>query len=392
MKLSRLVACATVAALGVLAAPAPSQAAVDSAPVQDVYPQVEGGSGVVVKVIRHYGDRVYIGGNFHRVTDAAGTVYERNGAAAFSASTGKVLAWNPDTNGSVSTLLPTSKGVFVGGEFTKVSGAVHRNLARVALVSGKPFASFNKGTNGPVLTLARTKKSVIAGGDFTKVYGKKRIRLAAFGLKAPYTLAKWAPRAGGGTVNKVVYTRSGVFVGGSFSQVNGDTEFHHLALVRMKDGKVVKRFNPPLIYGVMDFAVTKTRVYVAAAGQGGNVYTFGRKLGKAVWSHRTDGDVNTIKLLGGQVYVGGHFDSVCDDPTSGIIGNCRHGNKIVRPRGAAFSLSGDIQAWNPAGNSQLGLYAFDALPGGRLVAGGAVTTWNDGAVELHRLAVFAPVV
>ncbi len=382
----RLLLAALSAAL-VLAAPAPAQAGASSTP-SSAFP----GFDNTVWAVAHRGNTVYVGGEFAHVTDSHGTTFARAGAAAFDATTGDVLPWNPRANGPVYALATSSKAVYLGGSFSTVRGKAHRNVARVSLSGvGTPTASFKHATDRQVRALAVGHGRLYLGGGFGKLDGRPRSHAAAVSTSAPYAVTSWAPKLRSGGVDEIVSTGKGVFVAGGFGRFGAWKKYRHLVLVTSASGKLARSFKPSLRYQVQDIAVGDKRVYVAMAGPGGHVFALNRRSGGTVWSHWTDGDAQAVQLVRGTVYLGGHYNRVCDDPRSGVSETCRSGTWHSRKRAASFTTDGRLASWNPAGNSNWGVRAFDYLSAqDELVVGGHVTKWDNGTVTALRLAVFGP--
>ena len=55
----------------------------------------------------------------------------RNHAAAVNLTTGALLPWNPNVNGTVRALRVVGTTVYMGGAFTQVGGANHTRVAAV---------------------------------------------------------------------------------------------------------------------------------------------------------------------------------------------------------------------------------------------------------------------
>ena len=377
---------AIIAAVMLAALPASAQAAVSSTPSA-----TSPGFDNTVWAVAHWGNTVYVGGEFNQVTDWHGATFVRHGAAAFDAVSGEVLPWDPNVDGPVYALRPTSKGVYVGGGFGTVRGQTRHNLARVSLKgAGTLSASFKRGTNGRVRTIDLGHGRIYLGGNFSKAVGKKRWNTAALSSTAPYKLTSWAPKTVNGGVDEVHSTKRGIYIAGRFRKVGNNSQRHRLTLVTKDKGKLVTGFKPfDLNYEVFDIVVRDNRIYAAEAGPGGHVFAMNATTGHTVWSHWTDGDSQAVELVGNTLYLGGHFNRVCDDPSSGRTGTCRHGTWLDRKRAAAIGINhGHMKAWNPSGNSVWGVRALDYLPkSGSLAAGGHVTAWG-GSTAPARLAIF----
>src|SRR5207244_3791437 len=101
----------------------------------------------------------------------------RHNVAAFNATTGAVLKWNPGTNGTVRTIAVTSTRVYLGGSFSSVGGKARSNLAAVTYAGA--VAKWNPGANRAVFVIRPGPNGeLFAGGDFTKIGGATRRHLA----------------------------------------------------------------------------------------------------------------------------------------------------------------------------------------------------------------------
>jgi hypothetical protein len=376
-----LLAATTV--LGVLV-PSAAEAVVADKPATG-YPAFDG----AVRTIAHRGSTVYVGGDFDNVTGASGTV-TRHGAAAINVKTGRVLAWNPNVGGQVRDLAVTKEGVYLVGKFSSVRGKARRNFARVDLGGRGRVQKVRLRTNGRINTVTVNKTRVYLGGGFTTINGKTRYRLAAVSRSGAGLVRGWQPKAHSGEVNDIVVKRSGVYVAGDFRTLNRRKAYQRLAELTKRRGAIVRSFNPDTSRTVLDIAVGRHQVYAAIGGlHGGGAQAVGRRKGGTVWNRRFDGDVQAITSLRGQVYVGGHFNEICDPGTQqDPNGTCLAGS-TRRRRGLSLNGDGSLGAWSPQANGNMGIYAFSTYGRAeRLLVGGDFTTFNDGSTSAKRFAVF----
>ncbi|CUR55417.1 putative quinonprotein alcohol dehydrogenase-like protein [metagenome] len=369
----RLASAAIAAALiGSLTAVPATARVVDPAPLQAPT------FNKMVHSIVHSGSTVYVGGNFGTVTDANGT-YARHGVAAYNADTGLVLPWNPDVHGLVYAVAVRNQSVFLGGAFDAVGGQPRSNLARVSATTGQALKGLRK-ANGAVRAIAATKKQVLVGGDFTKLGSARRVHLAGFTSSGKYRLNGWHPRATGGTVYTIQPTKGGAYVGGTYKKLNGKKAFGRISRINPVTGKLVKGFNPPVTVPVYDIAATPRRVYVAMGGPGGGSSgSFVTKTGKRKWLRSVNGDAQTISVLSGSVYVGGHFTRACLSSGTLSSGECT-GSSVMRGKIMAITLKGTIRSFAPQIDSQFGLVAMDVFPSrGWLAVGGTFNFVDNDA-------------
>jgi hypothetical protein len=337
------------------------------AAVPDVPQTTASVNGSVYSVV-YVGNTVYLAGLFTTATDSSGTV-ARNNAAAINASTGQLLSWNPNTNGEVRALSVVPGGIALGGSFTTVGGKPHTNLAVVDPTTGTP-TSFSGSTNRRVRAFATGPTGrLYVGGEFTSVSGQTRAGLAAFDGN---TLASWAPKASGGAVLSLQAANGWVFAGGTFTAINSVSGSGFLAALNPTSGALVSSWNPPISIPVHATDVSLTTLYAAADGTGGHLEAFTLTTGANVWTVTTDGGVQAVKLLGSDVYFGGHFD---------------HVGAAVRHKLGLVNTSGVLQSWAPDANSNQGVFSL-ASNGSLLGAGGAFTKFKAGTINQPHFAQF----
>ncbi len=126
------------------------------------------GSIEVVRQIVPCGGTMYAVGQFNQMKRFT-TVYNRNNAFSFSATTGEVTSWNPNVNGRVETVAFNGTDcsyAYLGGQFTSVNGAVVKNIARVSTTTGAVDAAFKNTAGGRVNHMEVMKGHLLVGGYF----------------------------------------------------------------------------------------------------------------------------------------------------------------------------------------------------------------------------------
>ena len=126
-------------------------------------------NGTVRKIIV-VGNTAYLGGDFTAmIPSGGGTAFTRNHAAAVDMTTGALLPWNPNVNGTVRALLASGGNVYLGGSFTTVGGAAHKNMVEVDGTTGAPIAAFANTTrpNKMVRAFVQIGNSLYVGKTFT---------------------------------------------------------------------------------------------------------------------------------------------------------------------------------------------------------------------------------
>jgi PKD repeat protein len=227
------VTCAAVALAGMSLLATPAHA--DTAPVPpetigtvaaDALPTVQINGVVWAQVV--IGNRVYATGQFTSARpagSAAGTnETPRSNILAYDLTTGAlVTSWAPSLNaqGLALAASPDGSRVYVGGDFTSVSGVARNRIVALDASTGAVVTSFNASVSARVRAVAVDGGTVYAGGTFTTAAGQARSRLAAF-TAASGAVTTWAPAADAEVMAIVAPSGSGkVVAGGRFKTLNG---------------------------------------------------------------------------------------------------------------------------------------------------------------------------
>jgi hypothetical protein len=135
--------------------------------------------------------------------------------------------WAPGNKeaGRVDDLLRAGRRLFVAGNFTELANHAGRTARRTYLASvrastGK-IGAFAPRINGRVLALAKARGLLFVGGSFSSVNGRARHNLAAFNLRTGRLSHRVRDLHIRGTVEALAATGRTLYVGGSFSSVGG---------------------------------------------------------------------------------------------------------------------------------------------------------------------------
>jgi hypothetical protein len=320
------------------------------------------------------GGRVYAGGLLSSVNGTS-----RDRLAAIDASTGEVdPSWNPKANSTVTSLAlsPDGRRVYAGGGFTRVGSTTRNRLASIDATTGAVDGQWNAGTNDIVRSLAVSGNSVYVGGDFTAVTapntpttGESRTRLARVDGATGALDSSWKPTADNSVLSFYPSSDgSSVYVGGAFRTINGQPRPYLWAL-NTTTGDAVPSWQPPseVTGQVWDIEVSGARVY-AAEGRflianpgldGLGVYDAVK--GNRITIFRSDGDVQSLAVLDGRLYLGGHFT---------LLGG------VTYRYFASYNLATNRldPQWVPLGDGHAGPWALMGDPSHRrLYAGGDFT-------------------
>jgi len=280
--------------------------------------------------------------------------------------------------------------VFVGGAFSTLGTGTHSRIGAVDASTGAVISAFKGKLDKQVNSLAVSPdgSTVYAGGTFTLADGVAHSGLAAFNSGTGALVSSWSAQAANpsNTTPLVTTVRlstdgSTVYVGGSFTTINGMSEPHVDAL-SASSGTPLNGFTHHLPYAVVDMSVDSQGLYIAGAGGGGNFAALNLSTGAVGWQGGTDGNVQAIFVMNGEVYVGGHYKNYCG-PQGGQH-TCT--TPIVRLKLLAVDeATGALTSWNPHANSTLGVFSL-AGNGTTLGAGGDFT--KIGGVSQQGFAEF----
>lgn len=140
--------------------------------------------GGYVRQLTPCGNLMYVAGTFSQFRSPAdgGATYTRNNALAFNATTGRMTAFNPNTNGIVNSIAldpADCTTAWIGGKFSSVGGNSASNIAAVDATTGAFKAGFAHTSAGQVNALLHTHGHLLVGGYFSSINGVARAKLAS---------------------------------------------------------------------------------------------------------------------------------------------------------------------------------------------------------------------
>ncbi len=176
---------------------------------------------------------VFVGGDF---TNYAHT--GRGTLVKLSPANGAVIpAFTARINNAVTALAAMPNGkIAAGGDFTAVNGRSAGGLAILDAVTGAQDPAFQArvAENGNIkAALPMADGGWVLGGDFAMVHGVSMPNLARFNADGILN-TNWAPRPNG-TVESLVSDGANLYVGGSFTEIAGQT-FSNLAKLNLATG------------------------------------------------------------------------------------------------------------------------------------------------------------
>jgi hypothetical protein len=333
------------------------------------------------------GSTLYIGGSFTHVKSRAGVTNVRGGLAAIDTATCDLTGWTAAADGTVLDLAVSGTTVYVAGAFKHVGGAARSRLAALDASSAAvlPFApTLDKQANG----LLVSGSTLYVGGQFAKVGSAARSKLAAFDVGTGALSSAWQPKANG-VVNTLTPSASGsdIYIGGSFTTLNGQAAHAYLGAVGAGNGVVDSAFAAAPAYPILDVEADARGVYAGGGGHGGHLDIYNLDGSQQQPTYQTDGNVQAVALDGDSLWAGGHFTNVCVGGTgAGAPFIC----DVPLERRKVFEVSlssGQLTSWKPAFNSPFGLLVARVDPlTHALWTGGDFTTVNG--VSVGHLATF----
>lgn len=256
------------------------------------------------------GSYTVLQGNFNSIGS-----YQGNGVVIDVATGTYDPAW-PKFHGYVYTAISDNNGGWFVAGTSNVNSTTYQRLVHVK--SDKTIdETWSPTPNNFVTAFAIEGNTLYVGGAFTQIAGSARNRLAAFDITTG-NLLPWNPNVPSGRIETLTVSGGTVYVGGQFTEVGGQPR-KNIAAINGTTGSVTS------------------------------------------WNPTVDGinsSVQTIKVSGGLVYVGGFFTSA--------------GGQSRRSIAALDITTGTATAWNPNPNNSV--VTTIEMNGSTLFMGGTFTT------------------
>jgi hypothetical protein len=289
------------------------------------YPLGEGTSfnlGVTGEVlaITVSGDQIYVGGQF---THAGGVASEN--IAVYTPSANRWASFAGGAGGDyISSILVKGNDLYVGGSFTVIGGSLLAN--NIARWDGTKWNRVGTGADGEIISMAFVGNDLYAGGTFTTAGGVPASHIARWDGTA------WNPVGSGieGTVRVLLPAGNDLYIGGSFAMAGG-----------VAANNIARYATGTATYSAMGTGVSHPDLSITPS-------------------------VNTIVVLGNELYIGGSFRTAGAD--SAIARHFAHwdGSKWGALRPANDSLGRGI------GSDKTGFAVINAMipVEGELIIGG----------------------
>jgi hypothetical protein len=197
-------------------------------------PAPDAGTSVSTITLSDDNSRLYFGGKFTKIH---GTV--RNNLAAVDSRTGALTPWDPNAEGTVSSLTASANLVYAGGQFTGLGATPRTYLGALDLTAGPSFGAAlpfapkleNIGSPGhppaqatPVvqaLDVSPDGAKLFVGGNFDHINGVPRTNFAVLNLPGGEVDPNFDAGEPQGTVRAVKYDAALglVYIGGDFDSI-----------------------------------------------------------------------------------------------------------------------------------------------------------------------------
>ena len=211
------------------------------------------GTAVLALAMSPVNTTLYVGGEF----TASGSLVRQNMAAIDSVSA-VTLPWAPDPNGIVHTILPVpdASRLYIGGEFTTIGSSNYGRDSRAALaavsLANAAVQAWDAGLAGALVSPASVNAMVFSpdtayltiAGKFTDVGNDTRVNLARLDATSAIADSTWIADTDGPVYDLIQIANGDLFVGGSFTMVQGQGSFN-LAMLR-GDTNTVAPWSPQI--------------------------------------------------------------------------------------------------------------------------------------------------
>jgi hypothetical protein len=270
----------------------------------------------IVRAIAYAGGNVYIGGDFTSVRPPGAPLgtgeVARHHLAAFSATTGALLSFNPNANSTVFALelSPSKTKLYAGGDFTAIGASSRAHLAAFNLPSGSLDSVWHPTVTGRVKSISTfgTGGTLYVGGTFGKAGGQTRTNVAAFTSAGALLSFHATPDA---SVRALIVSADGqrIVIGGGFNNVKG-TARRALAILNTAGVVQPQQTSIPTCSEVTSFARTSTAVFLGGEGTGGGCFdgtvALNPTTGAQLWRDNCLGATQAVQVIGSWLYVGSH--------------------------------------------------------------------------------------
>lgn len=304
------------------------------------------------------GTEIYIGGEFSSVSgQSVGGFAKWNGESWVPSGNG--------TNGKVNSVHVKGTQIVLGGLFTKAFGKTANNIIKW---NGLNWESPTTGLDKQVLAVAATESKIYLGGEFTVADGLGADHIAVW----TSTGLSGAGLGVNGTVRTIFIDGTDVYFGGDFTHsVAGNIEINHVA---KWDGNKFSPLGSGVNGPVYSISVSKGEVFVGGSfnSAGGSAASNIAKWDGNKWialGSEIKGRINSISVAGKLVYIGGSLFKKDDSSVTNLamwdgtdwksIGSGTNENSEVfslKKAGSILYIGGNFELFNGESKPNLARY------------------------------------
>lgn len=271
------------------------------------------------------GNTVYVAGKFSTARPAGSpagvNTVPRNNLLAYNLTTGVLIpGFAPNLNAQALGLAASPDGsrIYVVGDFTSIDGAGYYRAAAFSTATGKIIPSFRPILESQGRAVTATNSSVYLGGTFSSVNGLARGFVAKVNA-SDGAVAAWNPNADS-TVQALALTPDGsrVVMGGRFAHLGGAANYG-LGAATTATGAIVpwaanqKVRDAGTKAAITSLTATNDRIYgsgyVFGSLSDGNLegaFSADPNSGAIQWIEDCHGDTYSVFASGSAVYAAGH--------------------------------------------------------------------------------------
>ncbi len=282
--------------------------------------------------------RVYVGGAFEHYSLRIGNFSGLRIDATTPADFIPIIAPNLD-GGTITAIIKDDQGgYFIAGGFTSIDGIPRKALARLH-ADGALDAQWQPEINGSVSSLAYYNNVLYVGGLFTQINGEDREYLGA--LDANAELTDFTPEVTG-RINHFAQNGNELYIAGFFTPV-GQPNYNYVSMISLDNSKSV--WTHSFENYVWDISYANNSIFVAGAFRTdqGNLQHLTAFNAEGVYQTNftpniTGGAITALASDGSNLYIAGIFNNINQQQRSGM---------------AAFDANNQLLPWAPVINDSV---------------------------------------
>ncbi|WP_208725839.1 hypothetical protein [Leptospira noumeaensis] len=193
-------------------------------------------------------------------------VTSRNHFAVLDEVTGTPIEGTPNFDFPIKTLHRVNNRLFVGGSFTSIAGQ-SRNRFAILDLPNYQISPINTVLSGsPDIRTITSDESQIYVGGFGLANVNSQVRNGVFALNSnDFSLSGWNPNLGSGSSGEsILVVNDSVFIGGSFSEINGVANYNNFQAVDKINGtrRDIPSPNNDPVSLVYNLTLAGTKIYM----------------------------------------------------------------------------------------------------------------------------------